>query len=148
MRLSVKTFLALTSMVFIAMSCDYDVVEEAPMETPVVIQFESSEHIVREDHGEMTFTIAFSKALASEGTIKVLVDSTYADHFRTDPELMHGIITIPVAKDETEKTFVLSPVDNDQADENKEIKLAILEGHHGFQLGPKKNYYLTIENED
>jgi hypothetical protein len=118
---------------------------------PVEVNFAEAARTIAENSAATTVTLNFADEAPAGGTISVAVanaEGTTAAHYTTNPAIVAGRIELTVAAGATSTSFTVTPVDNSEVDDDKQITFTIVETSAAFAIGTADQFVLTIENDD
>lgn len=117
-------------------------------EGPTEANFETGSGEVAENaSGGIEVTILLSSPADVAGTVVVAVDPSTAT-ITTVPAISDGTITIPVAVDAEEVSFVVTPVNGTDDNADYDVKFTITGATGGVEVGTSVEYVLTVDDDD
>ena len=142
-----KILFGLLGLAILTISCEDNDLSD-PLQSIPIVQFESSEGIIKESEGEKIITLNFSKTFDYDATIRISVDTSKVKYFTSTPATRQGVITIFVKKNDNKAILKLKPVDNSIDNPHRVINFNFSILHNEFVLGENRSYTLTIEDDD
>ena len=115
---------------------------------PIAVDFNLSTVTISEQAAINEIKVDLTRTASKDGIITIAVETNHSEYFNTAPQLIDGIIEIPVLKGETSAKFTLTPIDNNMPEENKVLDLTIAAVTDGFVIGNKKTMVVTIIEND
>ena len=142
-----KILFGLLGLAILTISCEDNDLSD-PLPSIPIVQFESSEGIIKESEGEKIISLNFNKTFDYDATIRISVDTSKVKYFTSTPAPRQGVITIFAKKNDSKAILKLKPVDNSIVNQHRVINFNFSILHNEFVLGEKRSYTLTIEDDD
>jgi YD repeat-containing protein len=137
--------LSLIILALMYVSCDDD--NQESLDLLPIVQFDDTVGTIKENDGEKSITLSFSKPFNRDAIIRVSVDRSNPAYFTTSPEMVDRSITLFVKKNDSNVTLKVKPVDNATINDNRIISFKI-SSQNEFLLGEHKSYKLSIEDDE
>lgn len=142
-----KVILILSAVLFLAMSCTEEEVNEViPASQPATVEFSLSEIQLSESASDSLVVLTFSKSAPKAGSISVAISTT--NKVITDPAAENGVIRLAVAAGATKASFKVKPVNNQLLDGYKVVSFQIQSATDGLVIGSKKISTIKINDDE
>lgn len=114
---------------------------------PIGVNFDDDQTIA-ENSGENEFSILFDELAFQSGTLKLKVTTDFKTAFQTKPEIKNDFIDIAVEKGDVSASLFITPVDNNEIEENRIVNFELVSVSEGFSIGAKSSLMITIFDEE
>lgn len=117
--------------------------------TPMEVNYSSLEDVIDEQSESHEVVILLSNAAEAEGAIEITLSGDMeTGYFTTEPAVSGGKILLTVAKNDTEVSFTVTPVNNTKLNGNKTVSFLLATATGSVTLGESLGYSLTLVDDE
>jgi hypothetical protein len=132
---------------FCLFSCEDDLEQPLPAETPIV-QFADSQIIIHENQSEKQIVLKLSKPAQHTGILSMAITSSHLAKFSTEPANSDGRLEVPIAKGSSSIAFLIKPLNDQQKDGDETLSASISGVSSGFKIGTQRSLSVSIVDDD
>ena len=125
--------------------------DDEPFDPPsITLNFTNSTLSTSETDGTQQITIDFDEPSPFDGSFMITLSgsATYGDDFTTTPEGTSGSFSLPIATDAESVSFMLTPNDDDIAEEDENIVFTLSSITNMIKIGDSDELTVTLTSED
>ncbi|UII28656.1 choice-of-anchor I family protein [Fulvivirga maritima] len=137
--------MAIIAIMLPVVSCSDD---EDCCDNPQILQFESTAGSMPEDSAGYTIPFFFTEAYNESSTviINISTEAVYGEDYTTEPAAEEGTLTIIVSENETEGSFTVRPIDNEDLEGDFTIIFELSD--ELFAVGSLNKFVLTVKEDE
>lgn len=129
-------------------ACKKEVLD-SPIENPMAVAVNFGNEItVAESAGTQEIKLQFNKTALREGTIEVRIITATPEAFLTAPAAEGNLIVLDVDRGDNHASFTITPINNNEVDDNRVVSFEIVGVTDGFEIGSRKSTAITILDDE